>query len=108
MNGYDQQQQYARMLQHDLQRQGLDTKDLERVIGQMNSLKTAAAKGGWDTVVTQLADSVVTGLQVWEFELRKQLELGSTLRPVRGGTGDVPQDYRALVSEYYRSLAKKQ
>jgi hypothetical protein len=102
---YQEQRQLAEGLEQDLKLQGRDTKGLSQVIQQMRALEAPGAYKAPN--VAQLAESVMDGLKNWEFELRKQLEAINASRPALGSTGAVPPDYEALVSDYYRSLAKK-
>ena len=43
-----------------------------------------------------------------EFGLRREVEGETTRRATLTGSDDVPDGYRALVEEYYRSLARAQ
>jgi hypothetical protein len=54
----------------------------------------------------RLQAAVADGLKAFEFALRRRLE-GAGGEQVRLGAGDqVPPGFRALVEEYYRSLAR--
>lgn len=57
--------------------------------------------------VERLQSEVIEGLKAFEFALRRQLGAGDESRPVLGGNSDVPAEFKALVEEYYRSLARK-
>jgi hypothetical protein len=96
----------ARELQRELRDLGLDTGDLERTIEQMRGL---GAPGTYEDMVEveRLQSQVIEGLKAFEFALRRQLGAGTESMPVLGGNSDVPAEFKALVEEYYRSLARK-
>ncbi|HET6680883.1 MAG TPA: hypothetical protein VFG84_06750 [Gemmatimonadaceae bacterium] len=96
----------ARELQRELRELGLDTGDLERTIEQMRGL---GAPGTYEDMaeVERLQSQVIEGLKAFEFALRRQLGAGTESMPVLGGNSDVPAEFKALVEEYYRSLARK-
>ena len=48
---------------------------------------------------------LVEGLKRLEFGLRRQIESGDET-VVLAGSDDVPDEFRAMVQEYYRSLGK--
>ena len=51
---------------------------------------------------------MIAGLKEFEFAVWRKfngVDLGN--RPALGASAQVPPEYRALVEEYYRSLAKK-
>ena len=76
---------------------------------------TGGPVGGFDSVwldddpiaLERLQQSLIDGLKAFEFALRRQVEGADKGRPVLGGTGDVPAQFRSMVDEYYRSLSKK-
>ena len=57
--------------------------------------------------LAKLRTAVVEGFKEFEFSLRRQLAGAEKDRPVLGGNEDVPQGYRDLVNEYFKSLSKK-
>ena len=56
----------------------------------------------------RLRVAVLEGFKEFEFSLRRQLGDKERDGPVLGGNDEVPPGYRDLVSEYFRSLSKKQ
>ena len=59
-----------------------------------------------DKEAARLQAAVTDGLKAFEFALRRRVE-GEAGDPVRlGATDEVPAAFRALVEEYYRSLAR--
>jgi hypothetical protein len=55
----------------------------------------------------RLRAAVLEGMKEFEFGLRRQLGAAERAGPVLGGNDDVPQAYRDLVNEYFRSLSRK-
>jgi hypothetical protein len=55
--------------------------------------------------VAQLQEEILQMLKRLEFGLRREVEGPSEGRAALGGSDDVPDEYRALVEEYYRKLA---
>jgi hypothetical protein len=103
---FREQRQQAEGLRRELQQQGIDPSDLNRMIEQMRRLESGK---NYDDPVSleKLQESLIDGLKAFEFALRRQLEGGDKARPVLGGSGDVPVGFRQMVDEYYRSLSKK-
>lgn len=90
-------------LRRDLQREGVDPGDLDRIMGQMQNLGQA---GDDAQARARLLGDIVQGLKDFEFALRRQL-LGETdTRPRAGRPGEVPAGYRDLVDRYYESLSE--
>jgi hypothetical protein len=54
----------------------------------------------------ELLAAVAEDLKLFEYRLRRSVE-GGRERPFLAGSEDLPQEYRALVEEYYRSLARQ-
>lgn len=102
---YRERRQDAQALRRELQRLGVETGDLERAIERMRALEVPGTYED-QAAVDRLQSSVVEGLKAFEFALRRQMAADDATRPVLGGTTDVPAEFRALVAEYYRSLAK--
>lgn len=100
------QQQAAQQLQRAVQKEGGDTKMLGQAIETLGKLGSPSAYG--DKSVLQMEHSLVEGLKSWEYGLRKQFGADKAPRPTFGDVNDVPADFKALVSEYYKALAKKQ
>jgi hypothetical protein len=55
--------------------------------------------------LAQLQGSVIEGLKEFEFALYRRLGLAGGTGPALGARSPVPEEYRAAVEEYYRSLA---
>jgi hypothetical protein len=100
------QRQAAEELRRDLARQGIDVRDLDRIIGELRRLESGRPLGD-PKGLEQLQADVIEGLKTFEFLLYRRLGLGEGNRPVLGAPAQVPPEYRALVEEYYRSLARR-
>jgi hypothetical protein len=49
----------------------------------------------------------VEGFKSFEFALRRAMEGDLRDRPLVGGTSDVPPEFRKMVEEYYKALARR-
>jgi hypothetical protein len=96
----------AEQLRRDLARQGLDVRELDRVITGMRDLEGSAALGSDAAAVARLRDEVAEGLKDFEFGLRRELRGPDEDRPRLGRQDEVPPEYRELVEKYYESLAR--
>jgi cytochrome c biogenesis protein CcdA len=94
----------VRNLQARLDQAGMDAADLRAVIQAMGRLQR---NGIYDnpTQVALLQDEILDALKRLEFGLRRQVEGASDGPASLAGSGDVPDEYRRLVEEYYRKLA---
>jgi hypothetical protein len=82
----------------------VDVAPLDLTIEQLKQLQGTTNPGKAD----QLQAAIVTGLKEFEFNVWRKFagaDLGN--RPALGSSAQVPPEYRALVEEYYRSLARK-
>jgi hypothetical protein len=55
----------------------------------------------------RLAGSVIEGLKAYEYALRRQIEGTTKEKLFLGGNDDVPEGFRKLVEEYYKSLSTR-
>jgi len=95
----------AEALRRTLARQGLATRELEALIARMRALESQRVYDDPEEAA-RLQAAVADGLKAFEFALRRRVE-GDRGEPLRLGTSDeVPAAFRALVEEYYRSLAR--
>lgn len=95
----------AEELRRALAQQGIETGDLDGLIARMRQLESQRVYDDPEEA-ERLQASVVEGLKAFEFALRRRVEgpAGEQLR--LGGSDEVPAGFRALVEEYYRSLAR--
>jgi len=87
-----------------LRREGVNTADLDNLIDQMGR---ADARGAFGTPrgIDLLAQVIVPGLREYEFGVRRSIA-GTANLPRTAGEGNVPEGYRKMVADYYRSLAE--
>lgn len=85
---------------------GRPTEDLQSVLDAMERL---AQEGAYDdpTQVAQLQAEALEALKRLEFGLRRDVEGETPQRATLSGSDDVPEGYRTLVEEYYRTLARE-
>jgi hypothetical protein len=95
----------AEELRRELRGQGIDTGELDRAIQRMRALgveSTYEDRGE----LNRLQSSVTESAKAFEFALRRQMHADDATRPVLGADPQVPERFKALVEEYYRSLGK--
>jgi hypothetical protein len=93
----------AEALRRDLSRQGVDVTELDHVIGQLQRLQGSTDPGRTE----ELQAGIVASLKNFEFDVWRQLNSDTGNKPALGAAAQVPPQYRAMVEEYYRSLARK-
>jgi hypothetical protein len=96
----------AQALRRDLQRQGLDTRELDRAVAGLQSLSNDRLLADEHTAA-ELRAQTLDHLKAFEFALRKKLGDNEENRVLLGRSGDVPASFKQYVEEYYRSLARK-
>ena len=96
----------AQALRRDLQRQGLDTRELDRAVAGLQSLSNDRLLAD-ERTAAELRAQTLDHLKAFEFALRKKLGEGEDTRVLLGRSGDVPAAFKQYVEEYYRALAKK-
>jgi hypothetical protein len=94
----------AEGLRDDLRREGVDVRDLDRIVGRMRDLR-APVTAGQPQAIAALDRDVVQGVKAFEFALRRQLAQAGNDRPFLTGADEVPEQYRKLVEEYYKRLS---
>jgi uncharacterized protein DUF4175 len=95
----------AESLRRDLAGQRLDVRGLDSAIANLRRLESERTLGD-PKGLAQLQQDVIEGLKTYEFMLWRQLGLIGENRPALGAPAQAPAEYRALVEEYYRSLAR--
>lgn len=96
----------AERLRNDLRREGVDVRDLERIMQRMRDLSPPVSQGQ-PQAIAALDRDVVQGFKAFEFALRRQLAQAGNERPFLTGADEVPEKYRKLVEEYYKALSTK-
>ena len=96
----------AEALRRELAREGVDVSQLDRMIAQLRALEAARVYSDPEEL-QRLQGAVVEGFKGFEFALRRAMEGDLTDRPLLGGSSDVPPEYRKMVEEYYKALARR-
>jgi hypothetical protein len=92
-------------LRQELEREGVDVSELDEVIADLRSLSRSRDIGE-PLGLERLESEIIQGLKDFEYALRKQLLGAEEALPFLAGSEDVPSEYRELVEEYYRELAR--
>ncbi|HZD06063.1 MAG TPA: hypothetical protein VE173_14225, partial [Longimicrobiales bacterium] len=95
----------ARELRRQLAEEGMDTRDLDEAIAAMERLLDRETYEDLPQVAV-LQQDLEQSLKRLEFSLRRQFEGEGTGRASLSGSDEVPEGFRRLVEEYYRSLAR--
>jgi hypothetical protein len=93
-------------LRRELQQEGVDVGDLDRVVAGLREF-TRQREFGEPRGLDQLESEIIQGLKDFEFNLRKTLLGDEGNRLFLAGSDDVPERYRELVEEYYRELSRR-
>lgn len=100
------QREQAEDLRRGLTGSGTSTVDLDRLIARLRELESGRSFNDPEEL-ERLRGSVLEGFKEFEFGLRRQLAGKDREGPVLGGSNDVPQAYRDMVDEYFRSLSRR-
>ncbi len=95
----------AEQLRDLLRREGVNTGNFDDILGRIRALDRQGTFTDLDEIEA-LQTQIVQGLMEFEFSLRRELQRGDPERLVLNGSDEVPDDYRDLVSEYYRALSE--
>jgi hypothetical protein len=95
----------AEVLRRDLQAMGLDTGELDALIGRMQALEGDRVFDSDEAA--RLQAQLVDGVRRFEFELRRRLGAATADQLLLAGPDGAPAVYRKAVEEYYRSLARE-
>jgi hypothetical protein len=96
--------QSAEEVRREAAAQGVDTRDLDRAIAAMRQMENARVYNDPRGLET-LQSAMLERLKDFEFALYRAVGVGADGRPAVGASAPVPAEYRALVEQYYRSLA---
>jgi hypothetical protein len=89
-----------------LRQQNLDTKQLEEILRKLRELEDT--RNYRDAAeFERLQTFIAEGMKRFEYDLRRKVGT-DTDRALLNGGDEVPQQFRKLVEEYYRSLSKGQ
>ena len=106
MREYRERRGDAEALRRELSREGVDVAQLDRMIAQLRALEAARVYNDTEEL-QRLQSAVVEGFKSFEFALRRAMEGDPRDRPLVGGTSDVPPEFRKMVEEYYKALARR-
>jgi len=94
----------AEELRDALAQEGVQVTDLDDVIAAMRDFDEEFV--GTTRGLDELRGEVIDGLKLFEFWLRRVTDASTGERPQLAGSDRVPEGYRDLVEEYFRSLAR--
>jgi hypothetical protein len=94
----------AAQLRRMVQGQGIDPKVLDEVLRNLKALDDDRVYQDAATL-ERLQSAVAEGMKRFEFSLRRQAESKGN-EVFLSGADDVPEQYRKLVDQYYKSLSK--
>jgi uncharacterized protein DUF4175 len=94
----------AEQLRKLLQGQKVDAKELDEIIKGLRRLDDETPYANPEALA-RLERSVTDNIKRFEYTLRRRLDANAS-QVFLSGTDDVPEQYRKLVEQYYRSLSK--
>jgi hypothetical protein len=94
----------AEQLKRLLQGQKIDAKELDEILKGLRKLDDESPYVNPQTLAA-LEQSVTDNIKRFEYTLRRRLDANAS-QVFLSGTDDVPEQYRKLVEQYYRSLSK--
>ena len=94
----------AEALRRLLSQQKIDTKEIEEILKGLRKLDDDSAFATAENLA-RLEQSVTDNIKRFEYTLRRKLD-GNNSQVFLSGSDDVPEQYRKLVEQYYRSLSK--
>ena len=94
----------ARALRGDLTAENIDPGELDEILGALRQLDDPRVYQN-ASELQRLQSLVAEGLKRFEFGLRRQADADANTI-VLSGSDEVPEEFRTLVQEYYRSLAR--
>jgi hypothetical protein len=94
----------AEQLRRLLQQQKIDGKDVDQIIRGLKQLDNENAYQNPEALA-KLQGSVTESIKRFEYTLRRRLDTNAN-QVFLSGTDEVPDQYRKLVEQYYRSLSK--
>jgi hypothetical protein len=95
----------AEQLRRILSQQKIDAKELDEIIKGLRKLDDESVYANPETLA-RLEQSVTDNIKRFEYMLRRRLDANAG-QVFLSGNDDVPEQYRKLVEQYYRSLSAK-
>ena len=97
----------ARGLRRQLAGRGdIDLSQLDRAIGQMESVARGVGARRDERAEAELRTQVIEGLRAFEFTLGRAFGQVPSERVLVDRAGEIPPEYRKYVEEYYRALGR--
>jgi DNA repair exonuclease SbcCD ATPase subunit len=96
----------AEEVRRQLEREGLDTGELDRIVERLRQLERERPYGD-PRGLAALQAEVIQGLKEFEYVLRREIGGGQARDLLLTGSDEVPPGYRELVEEYYKLLAEE-
>jgi hypothetical protein len=94
----------AEALRRLLNQQKIDTKEIDEILKGLRKLDDESVYANPETVA-RLEQTVTDNIKRFEYTLRRKLDATNS-QVFLSGSDDVPEQYRKLVEQYYRSLSK--
>ena len=94
----------AEQLRRLVQGQRLDARQLEEVLRGLRALQDDRVYQNAEEL-QRLQSQVTENMKRFEFGLRRRAE-GANAQPVLSGSDEVPEQFRKMVEQYYKSLSK--
>ncbi len=99
-----QRAQDAEALRRLLGQQKIDTKEIDEILKNLRKLDDESLYANAQNVAG-LEQAVADSVKRFEYTLRRKLDANES-QVFLSGSDDVPEQYRKLVEQYYRSLSK--
>jgi hypothetical protein len=100
--------QAAESLRREVAALGQDVRELDRAVEELRGLERAGGRPlGNPQGLDRLEEELIARLKEFEFTLWRALDPSAAAGPALGSGARVPPEYRELVEEYYRSLARQ-
>jgi hypothetical protein len=100
--------QAAESLRREVAALGQDVRELDRALEELRGLERSGARSlGNPQGLDRLEEELIARLKEFEFTLWRALDPAAAAGPALGSGARVPPEYRELVEEYYRSLARQ-
>ena len=81
--------------------QGIEPGDIDPVLQQIEALALAGAAAD-----VEQQQAALRALMQLEYRLRQRLEMHEFPELLLSGSGEIPQEYRAMVADYFRNLSR--
>lgn len=88
-----------------IERLGADPRDLQTMLDAMRALDRNATYDDPEEVL-RLQSQLVEGMKQFEFQLRRDFAIDEENEILLYRAGEVPDEYKALVAEYFRALSR--